>query len=113
NTARSSVLASSAQMSVVSRNTAGANDPSYSRKIGSLVAGSGTARVVVSRASDAVLLDRMLSATSDSATQKAVLDGLNKLDQTVGDSDAAQSVGAKISALEAALQQYANKPDDP
>ncbi|WP_112664671.1 flagellar hook-associated protein FlgK [Microvirga flavescens] len=112
NTARSSLLASSAQMSVVSRNTAGATDPAYSRKIASIVSGSGSARVVINRATDTALFYKMLETTSGAAGQQALLDGLDKLKQTVGDTALNTSPAARIGALNAALQQYAKEPDN-
>jgi len=112
NTARSSLQASQSQMAIVSRNITGASDPSYSRKIGALVTQSGAARVVTLRASDAALLSKMLETTSDAATQKALLEGLEKLSQTVGDTELDESVAARIGALDSALKQYANAPDN-
>jgi len=113
NTARSSLQASSAQMAVVSRNNAGATDPTYSRKIATLVTSGGAARISVSRASDAALFYKMLGTTSSAATQQAVLEGFEKLKFTVGDTELNQSAAARIGALNSALTQYANKPDDP
>ena len=112
NTARSSLQASQSQMAVVSRNTSGATDPSYSRKIGVLTTTGGYARVTVLRASDQALLTKMLETTSASATQKALLDGLQKLSQTIGDTELDESAAARVGALNSALQQYANAPDN-
>ncbi len=112
NTARSSLQASQSQMAVVSRNITGAADPSYSRKIAALVTQSGAARVVTLRASDAALLSKMLETTSDAATQKALLEGLKKLSRTVGDTELDESVSARIGAMDSALKQYANAPDN-
>lgn len=112
NTARSSLQASSAQMAVVSRNTAGANDAAYSRKIATLVATDGSARVVVARASDNALFFKMLATTSHAATDKALLDGLDKLRNIIGDTDQERSPAALMGAFNNALQQYANKPDN-
>ncbi|WP_262299140.1 flagellar hook-associated protein FlgK [Microvirga sesbaniae] len=112
NTARSSLLASQSQMATVSRNITGASDPSYSRKIAMLVTQGGAARVVTLRASDAALLSKMLETTSDAATQKALLEGLEKLSQTVGDTELDESLAARIGALDSALKQYANAPDN-
>ena len=113
NTARSSLLASSSQMAVVSRNNAGATDPYYSRKIASLVTGNGSARVVVNRATDTALFYKMLGTTSTAAGQQAVLKGLQKLQETIGDTKLNQSAAARIGALNASLQLYAKEPDDP
>lgn len=112
NTARSSLQASQSQMAIVSRNTAGASDPSYSRKIGALITTGGAARVTVLRASDRALLNKMLETTSDAATQKALLEGLQRLSQTIGDPELDESPAARIGALSNALKQYANAPDD-
>ncbi|MGO4573395.1 flagellar hook-associated protein FlgK [Microvirga sp. 2TAF3] len=112
NTARSSLQATQSQMSVVARNIAGASDPNYSKKIASLVTQGGAARVAVSRASDIALYSKMLSSTSDAATQKALLDGLEKLNATIGDTELGESPAARIGALKAALQQYAKSPDN-
>jgi len=112
NTARSSLQASQSQMAVVSRNTAGASDPNYSRKIGALSTEAGGARVTVLRASDRALLSKMLETTSDAATQKALLEGLKKLSETIGDPELDQSPAARIGVLNSALQQYANAPDN-
>jgi len=113
NTARSSLQASQSQMAVVSRNTAGASDPSYSRKIGALTTTGGFARITVLRASDSALLSKMLETTSSAATQKALLEGLQKLSATIGDTELDQSPAALMGALNGALQQYANAPDNP
>lgn len=113
NTARSSLMATSSQLAVVSRNTAGASDPSYSRKIATLVTGGGAARVSITRASDAALFYAMLGATSNLSTQQAVSDGLDKLKQTVNDTALNQSPAARIGALNSALQQYAKEADNP
>ena len=112
NTARSSLQASQSQMAIVSRNTAGASDPAYSRKIGALVTTGGAARVTVVRAGDRALLNKMLETTSDAAMQKSLLGGLQKLSQTIGDPELDESPAARVGALSNALQQYANAPDD-
>jgi flagellar hook-associated protein 1 FlgK len=113
NTARSSLQASQSQMAIVSRNTSGASDPNYSRKIGALTTTGGFARITVLRASDQALLTKMLETTSASATQKALLEGLQKLSETIGDTELDQSPAARVGALNSALQQYANAPDSP
>ncbi|WP_230533130.1 flagellar hook-associated protein FlgK [Microvirga roseola] len=112
NTARSSLQASQSQIAVVSRNTAGASEPSYSRKIASLVTQGGAARVFISRASDVALYTKMLDTTSNAATQNALLEGLKKLEQTVGDTELNHSPAALVGELKNALEQYAKSPDD-
>ena len=112
NTARGALLANGTQTDVVSRNIAGTNDPSYSRKIASLVTTNGPVRVVVNRANNTALFDRMVGSTSELAGREAVLGGLSTLDETVGDTDAGRSVSAKVSALNVALGSAANQPSD-
>ena len=70
NTARSSLQASQSQMAVVSRNTSGASDPNYSRKLAVLTTTGGCARITVFRASDQALLTKMLETTSASPPRK-------------------------------------------
>lgn len=114
NTARSSLLATSSQIAVSGRNTAGMNDPGYSRKyVQTVTDWNGVRLGTVQRASDTALFFRMLGATSDAAQSRSLLGGLGKLDRTIGDPELGQSPGAKIGALDKALQQYANAPHDP
>lgn len=113
NTARASLLANSNQIAVSARNVAGANDPGYSRKIATLVAGSaGGATVTITRAGDPALYVRTLTASSDAARGDALLTGLTKLAQTIGDTDDPTAPAARLSALQAALQAAANQPDN-
>ncbi len=112
NSARSSLTATSAQIAVASRNTTGANDPFYTRKIANLVATSGGNAVTIQRATDAALFARKLLGTSSAAGSQAVLDGLKALHETVGDTGDVTSPAARLTALDAALQAAANKPDD-
>jgi flagellar hook-associated protein 1 FlgK len=112
NSARSSLIATANQMDVVSRNTTGASDPSYSRKVASLVTDYGQVRVVVARASDSNLYERMLGSTSDLSGRQALLDGLTSLEDTVGDTAEDDSIASKIGDLNTALGTYAARPDD-
>ncbi|KMO42239.1 flagellar hook protein FlgK [Methylobacterium tarhaniae] len=112
NTARSALLATSSQIATSARNMAGADDPGYSRKVVSLVSGAGGTTVVVTRASDAALFGRTLSANSAAAESQALLDGLTTLSRTVGDTSEAGSPAARLGALNAALQAAANRPDN-
>ncbi|ALA16746.1 MULTISPECIES: flagellar hook-associated protein FlgK [Chelatococcus] len=114
NTARSSLLTTSTQIAVSGANTSGALDPSYSRKIAmSVTAGDGSVRIVsIGRAADTSLYYRMLDATSRTAASQARLEGLDKLHQTVGDTEDARSPAARLGKLLDALNQYANAPQD-
>lgn len=114
-TAQSALRTTSAQTQIVSRNVAGASDPGYSRKL-SLVtsSGDGTAQsVVVQRATDKALMESMIEATSRAAAEQAVADGLNMLEQTVGDPEDDRSPAALVGALSDSLQLYSALPSDP
>lgn len=114
NTARSSLATTSAQIAVSGRNVAGAEDPTYTRKLAQVsTTRDGTAQLVsIRRASDTALLARTLSAKSASAGDSAVLDGLNRLQETIGDTADGASPAARIGVLGDAIGQYANAPDD-
>lgn len=114
NTARSSLLTTATQIAVSGANTSGALDPSYSRKIArSVTTGDGSVRIVtISRAADAQLYYRMLDATSRAAASQAKLDGLDRLHQTVGDTEDARSPAARLGKLLDSLNLYANAPQD-
>jgi len=115
NSARSSLMASGVQSSVISRNIAGASDPSYSRKIAALSTfpGNGVYVAAIQRAASAGLFTNVLIATSASAKQSAIHDGLQKIAaSTVDDPELYQSPTAQLNALKEALHQYATAPDN-
>ncbi|MCK1393045.1 flagellar hook-associated protein FlgK [Bradyrhizobium sp. 1] len=113
--ARSSLMASGIQSSVVSRNIAGASAAGYSRKIAVLdnLPGTGVYVAAIQRAASSGLYNNVLIATSSSAQQTAIYDGLQKIAAaTVDDPELDQSPTAQLNALKKALQQYANAPDN-
>ena len=103
------------QTAVVSRNVARANDPYATRKTANVVttANGGIRVSSVTRAANTALLEKMLSATSTSAAQKAIVEALNRLDETVADPELDTSPAAMIQKLNDAIQQYAAAPQDP
>ncbi|EJN15624.1 flagellar hook-associated protein FlgK [Bradyrhizobium sp. YR681] len=113
--ARSSLMASGIQSSVISRNIAGASATGYSRKIAVLdnLPGTGVYVAAIQRAASSGLYNNVLIATSSSAKQSAIYDGLQKIaSATVDDPELDQSPTAQLNALKQALQQYANAPDN-
>lgn len=114
NTAQSSLATNSAKIAVSSRNVAGANDPSASRKIAvTTTAADGSVRIVtITRATGSALFDRMLGATSESAAQAALAEGLGRLANTVGDTADGTSPVARLGTLQDALARAADTPDD-
>src|SRR5262252_5639242 len=113
--ARSSLLASGVQSSVVSRNIAGASQAGYSRKIAVLdtMPNAGVYVAAIQRAASAGLFTNVLTATSASAAQSALYDGLQKIAaSTVDDPELDQSPTAALNKLKQALQQFADAPDN-
>jgi flagellar hook-associated protein 1 FlgK len=113
--ARQALIASQQGLALTGRNIAAAGDPNRSRVIPTLVSTvDGGVRVAeVRRAEDAALYGRMIRATSATAERDAVLGHLTSLATTVGDPKNGASPAALIGALEAAVADYANSPDDP
>lgn len=113
--ARSSLMATGVQASVVSRNVSGANQAGFSRKIAELNSwpGSGVYVAAIQRAADAGVFSNVLSATAASARQNALYDGLQKIaSATVDDPQLDQSPTGQLANLKQALQQYATSPDN-
>ena len=113
--ARASLMASGIQSSTISRNIAGASAAGYSRKIAVLdnLPGAGVYVAAIQRAASSGLYDNVLVATSASAKQNAILDGLQKISASiVDDPELGQSPTAQLNELKQALQQYANAPDN-
>jgi flagellar hook-associated protein 1 FlgK len=108
-------MASGVQSSSISRNIAGASTAGYSRKITVLdnLPNAGVYVVAIQRAASSGLYSNVLTATSGSAKQSAIYDGLQKIAAaTVDDPQLDQSPTAQLNALKQALQQYANAPDN-
>ena len=110
--ARSSLLATGDQSSVVSRNIANANVPLYTRKsVQTLtVPGSGVVVSAIVRAEEPALFRAMINSNSDLAMQKALVDSLDELDATVGDVELDLSPAALLSKLVDGLQTFAGQP---
>ena len=115
NSARSSLMASGIQSATISRNIAGASAPGYSRKLTMLdnFPGAGVYVAAIQRAASSGLYSNVLIATSSSAKQSVIYDGLQKIAAaTVDDPELEQSPTAQLSKLKQALQQYANSTDN-
>ncbi|SHO63224.1 flagellar hook-associated protein 1 FlgK [Pseudoxanthobacter soli DSM 19599] len=114
NTAKSSMASVSAQISTSAKNISGATDATYSRKIAATTTtADGSVRyTTVRRAQDTALYNKMLGATSSAAEKDALLNGLDRLADTVGDTENEGSPASKIQALANTLTQYANLPSD-
>lgn len=114
NAARSSLLTTAKQLAVSGSNIAGADDATYTRKIIQPVtsADGAVTTLTVTRATDLPLFYRLLDSNSSTSTQQALLDGLDQLQTTIGDTADNASPAAKISALLSAITAQANAPSD-
>ena len=113
--AMSSLMATGTQASVISRNIAGVGQDGYSRK-NALVAtlpGNGVYVAGIQRAGSAGLFYNVLKASSTTAKQDAIYNGLQKIAATtIDDPQLDQSPAAQLAKLKSALQQYATAPDN-
>lgn len=114
-TARSSLQATSEQISVVSRNIARIHDPDATRKTATLVSGPGVGVSVpkINRTSDQLLFNTYLTANSANLAQASIASALGQLQRTVDDTDQEHSPAALMSKLSATLQTYSGDPQNP
>jgi flagellar hook-associated protein 1 FlgK len=114
NVTQSALATVSAQIAAVSSNIANANTTSYALKTANIYTtqDGGVSVSSVTNAQNQALFDSMLNATSSSATQSAISNGLTSLQETIGDTSSTTSPTAQMSAFVDALQQYEASPND-
>ncbi|MET0407027.1 MAG: flagellar hook-associated protein FlgK [Hyphomicrobium sp.] len=114
NNARSSLSTVSEQLSIISQNIARVNDANATRKVANVVSGPGGGVSVagISRTANKLLLDTYLGANSSSQTQSVINSALDKLQNTVGDTDSDTSPASLISKLNVSLQDYSATPQN-
>ena len=102
------------QTAVVSRNVANASDPLATRKTANVVTapGGGVRLASVTRVFNDALFKNALSSTSASATQKAIVESLDYLNQTISDPELDASPAALVTQFASTLQQYAETPSN-
>jgi flagellar hook-associated protein 1 FlgK len=112
--ANSGLSVTADQTAVVSRNVANAGDLYASRKTANIVtaAGGGVRLASITRVFNDALFRNVLSTTSTASGQRAILDALDMLDQTINDPELDASPAALVGKLSAALQHYAEAPND-
>lgn len=115
NTAQTGLSVTADQTAVVSRNVANAHDPFASRKNANVVtaAGGGVRLASITRVSNDALFKSVLNSTSGAAGQRAIVQALDFLDQTINDPELDASPAALITRFTSMLQQYAAAPSDP
>ncbi|MEP3427774.1 MAG: flagellar hook-associated protein FlgK [Roseibium sp.] len=117
--AQSALAARQTESSVIARNISGAQDPGYSKKsvlLSTTYTNSGQAggaRVDgISRVTDSALYSSLLSSTSTGKSQEAVLAGLTRMSETIGDTKLEMSPAAVLGELTLALQSFASDPNN-
>lgn len=111
--AQSSLLTTSRQTTVVSRNVADASNPDYTRRIANVVSTAPGARSVdIQRVTNDLLFRQNLSALSAWAGQDALSGGMDQLELAVNGVDNASSASTAIGDLQQALQLYATSPSN-
>ena len=114
NIAKSALALVSTQTAITSRNLAGANEENYvQRGVATInIPGAGVYADHVTRSSNPALLRTLMESSSSASAKQAMLEGLNALHQTVNDPELGNSISAKLSELEAALNLYSEAPGD-
>lgn len=112
NYALAGLSVSAAQSAVVSRNVSSAGDENYARKTAEIVTLplGGPVVAQISRSSDRLLLDKLLSATSSVQGQQVTLDALNRMSNLTGDPQDGQSISAALGQLQDSLRSYEQNP---
>lgn len=113
--ARSNLNVLSAKTSVVSRNVANASTEFASRKIANTVtgaAGYGVRLGNITRSTNDALFHNLLSANSDTSRQETIVEALDRINATIGDTESDTSPAALIGKLSDAIQQYSAAPSD-
>ncbi|MDB5509236.1 MAG: flgK [Hyphomicrobiales bacterium] len=113
NSARSSLTVRSAETNVVSRNIAGVNEAGYSRKTAEVTVdpSGGVQLLQITRSADEALFLRVIRTNSDATMQSSMLDGINRLQQTVDPALGKATPAGRLGSLVEALQQAASSPD--
>ncbi len=110
-TAQSALTTVSKQTALVSRNIAGASDPNFSRRIGSVVSGpNGSTYLSVTRSADAALLTKYIESNSQLGATDTLQSGLDRLSGIYSASNSSGSPSALLGDLRDSLQLYASQP---
>ncbi len=121
NIAQSALNTNAALTTLLSRNIAGVNDPSYTRKTANLTTSFSGAAVLesVSRDSDDAMFGHVLTANANAASAQALSDGLDQIETTVNLTASASTTDATttspaslLGSFTSALEQYESTPDN-
>ena len=113
-TAKSSLAVSQLQTSIISRNIANVNTVGATRKYAQVVTGQNGHVVVksVTQSSNAVLFRNMLDANAAVGKGNVISNGLDRLNDTLGDTELSRSPAAMVSALQDALTTLSASPNN-
>ncbi|WP_319773810.1 flagellar hook-associated protein FlgK [Breoghania sp.] len=118
--AQSSLAARQKETAIASQNIAGASTSAYSRKsvlLSSVVNSSGQSGGVrvagIGRATSDPLYKTLVQATSVASSQDALLSGIARMADTIGDPKLESSPAAYLGQLQIAMQNYASDPNSP
>jgi flagellar hook-associated protein 1 FlgK len=114
NIAQQALSTVSTESATVSRNISGVNTPSFSQKLANIITtlDGGSEVVSVTNAQNQALFGNVLGATSASATQAAISNGLTSLLAIVGEPGSDTSPAEQLSDLTNAIQQYEASPSE-
>ncbi len=114
NITQSGLAAVTAQIAAVSANISAANTPGYAEQTANLATQQygGVVVTSVTNSQNQALFESLLNATSSSAAQSAMTNGLTTLQQTIADTSSTTSPASQVSGLMTALQQYEAQPND-
>ncbi|MEJ0051813.1 MAG: flagellar hook-associated protein FlgK [Methylovirgula sp.] len=112
NIAQQALSTVSAESATVSRNINGVNIPGFAQKLANVIStyDGGSEVVSVTNAQNQALFGNVLGATSASATQAAISNGLTSLLAIVGEPGSDTSPAEQLSDLTNAIQQYEASP---
>jgi flagellar hook-associated protein 1 FlgK len=113
--AQSSLAAIAAESAAISRNIAGASvSGTFTEKTANVVTtgDGGVQALTVTGAQNPTLFAAMLEATSSSATQTSIANGLSSLEETVGSTNSDTSPAAQLSDFIDSMQSYEASPSN-
>lgn len=113
NYALAGLSVSATQSAVVSRNVSSAGDENYARRTAEIVSLPGIGPVIshISRSSDRLLLEKLLSASSNAAGRQVTSDALSRMSSLTGDPQDNQSITAHLGKLQVNLRDFEQNPN--
>lgn len=113
-TAKSSLAAAQTQTSIISRNIANVNTVGATRKYATVATGAqGQVQITsITQSSNSVLFRNLLEANSAVGKGNVISNGLDRISETLGDTELARSPAALVARLGDALNTLAASPNN-